>query len=140
NQVVDIRELIIEIGKTKTVILSSHIMQEVQAMCNRIIIINKGKIVADDSTDSLVKKSEKGILIQLEFKNQVKPSDLYKIQGIKDAELKHGKWLIKLQNIKSRENIFEFAASTGNPILEISPVHENLEQVFQQLTNTKQSK
>jgi len=138
NQVVDIRKLIVDIGKTKTVILSSHIMQEVQAMCNRVIIINEGKIVADDKTESLVAKTDKGILIQVEFKKAIKRADLNKLKGLIHAENQQGKWLLKLNDIKSREFVFEFAVQTGNTILEMSPIRENLEQVFQQITNTKQ--
>src|SRR6185436_12680588 len=67
NQLVEVRQLIKEIGKEKTVILSTHIMQEVEAICNRVIIINKGKIVADENTSILQRQSLQGSFILVEF-------------------------------------------------------------------------
>ncbi|MGZ3755712.1 MAG: ABC transporter ATP-binding protein, partial [Mucilaginibacter sp.] len=62
NQLIGIRQLIVDLGKTKTVILSTHIMQEVEAVCNNVIIINKGKIVADDSLAGLLKQNKENSL------------------------------------------------------------------------------
>ena len=82
NQLAEIRSLIKNIGKEKTVILSTHIMQEVQAICSRVIIINKGKIVADDTVEGL-KSHQKGMtLVQVEFKERIDKSLLSKINGI----------------------------------------------------------
>ena len=79
NQVGEMRDLIREIGKDKTVILSTHIMQEVEAMCNRVVIIDKGKIVADDKIEKLQQKLTGDTTITVEFKNEVKENELKKI-------------------------------------------------------------
>ena len=76
NQINDIRKLITEFGKDRTVMLSTHIMQEVEAMCDRVIIINKGKIVADDATDTLQKRFKSSLILNVEFKNAVNSEDL----------------------------------------------------------------
>jgi len=83
NQLVDIRQLIKNIGKEKTVILSTHIMQEVEAICDRVIIINKGKIVADDKTSFLQQKSDSETIILVEFDKAVASDKLNTITGIK---------------------------------------------------------
>jgi ABC-2 type transport system ATP-binding protein len=137
NQVVEIRKLITEIGKSKTIILSSHIMQEVQAMCNRVIIINKGKIVADDQTENLIQQHNDSVLLKVVFKNKVAKSDFKKIDELIHVEQKGDHYLIRLKNISQREKLFDYAVETNNPLLEISPVQENLENIFQQLTNSK---
>ncbi|HCT70234.1 MAG TPA: gliding motility-associated ABC transporter ATP-binding subunit GldA, partial [Bacteroidales bacterium] len=82
NQLAEIRNLIIEIGKEKTVMLSTHIMQEVEAMCSRAIIINSGKIVADDSTGHLLNSNENTEQIAVEFDKDVKPSMLKGLPGV----------------------------------------------------------
>src|SRR3954465_2622021 len=87
NQLVEIRELIRTIGKEKTVMLSTHIMQEVEAICDRTIIINKGKIVADESTEILQQKSGVENIIIVEFDKPVDKGMLQKIEGIKKTEL-----------------------------------------------------
>ncbi|MFC2114366.1 gliding motility-associated ABC transporter ATP-binding subunit GldA [Bacteroidota bacterium] len=139
NQVVEIRKLISEIGKTKTVILSSHIMQEVQAMCNRVIIINKGKIVADDQTDKLLKDFSGRIVIRVEFKNPVKENELKALKGIEKVVSQKDAWLFNLRSQEAKEEIFNFAKQTNNAILEMKTEGENLENVFQQLTAENKS-
>ncbi|MCK4288393.1 MAG: ATP-binding cassette domain-containing protein, partial [Bacteroidales bacterium] len=86
NQLLEIRNLIKEIGKEKTVMLSTHIMQEVEAICDRAIIIDNGKIVADDLTSNLAKISSKTQIINVEFNAPVKKQLLKSIQGIKELK------------------------------------------------------
>ncbi len=88
NQLAEIRNLIIEIGKEKTVMLSTHIMQEVEAMCDRVIIIDKGKIVADDSTKELSKRSIGSTTLLVEFNKLVELSLLKSVDGVIDVNEK----------------------------------------------------
>lgn len=141
NQIVDIRNLIREIGKTKTVILSTHIMQEVQAMCNRVIIINRGSIVADSPTAQLLHRSKGTEYLRVEFKNKVEQKTLQNIPGIEQAEEQPHGWLLRCDAGKDiRDKIFRFAVDTGNPIVSLQKEGENLEQVFRELTSEKLNK
>ncbi|HPD65597.1 MAG TPA: ATP-binding cassette domain-containing protein [Bacteroidia bacterium] len=133
NQIVDIRNLIREIGKTRTVLLSSHILQEVQAICSRIIIIDKGKIVADDITEKLLKMPVSLATVRVRFKNTVEKESLSSLP-VKDILYKDNYWFITSEDAEIREKIYEFAVSSGNIILELSQETGNLEQIFQQLT------
>ncbi|MCU0421441.1 MAG: ATP-binding cassette domain-containing protein, partial [Bacteroidia bacterium] len=94
NQVVEIRELIKDIGADKTVLLSTHIMQEVESMCNRVIIINKGNIVANDSLQALQHKNKKELIITVEFKHEIKESLLRGVQGVNQIKQKGKKYFI----------------------------------------------
>lgn len=136
NQINDIRKLITEFGKDRTVILSTHIMQEVEAMCDRVIIINKGKIVADDATDTLQKRFKSSLILNVEFKNAVNSEDLKTISGV-DMVTENGKNRWKLSAAKGtdlRELVFKFAVNSGNVILEQNEEEQRLEEIFQHLT------
>jgi ABC-2 type transport system ATP-binding protein len=134
NQIVDIRKLIIELGKEKSIILSSHIMQEVQAICNRVIILNNGLLIADDTTSHLMEKSVSKSYYKVEFKNAVNISDLNKIPSVIKIQKDGNNYIFETSDIDIREEIFNFAVKTGNIILGMSKEDENLEQVFQKLT------
>lgn len=136
NQLVEIRSLIKQLGKNKTVIFSSHIMQEVQAVADRVIIINKGKIVADDSTENLQARIGNEIIITAEFKQNVERSLLGNIRGVKSFEQsKDGKWKIVSDNQKDlREEIFNFAKAKDLTLLSLYKEESSLEDVFKQLT------
>ena len=82
NQLLEIRKLIKDIGAEKTVLFSSHIMQEVQSLCDRVIIINQGKIVADDSIEMLAQYQKKEFLISVEFENLIEEKILAHIDGV----------------------------------------------------------
>ena len=135
NQVVEIRNLIKEVGKEKTVLLSTHIMQEVQAMCGRVIIINKGKIVADNPTEELTQQAEGNNLLRVEFKNPAKAEDLKKINGVLDVEQKGKTWLLYSDaNTDLRDAIFKWAVANDNTIYEMEREGRSLESIFQSLT------
>ncbi len=136
NQLVEIRSLIKQLGKNKTVIFSSHIMQEVQAVADRVIIINKGKIVADDSTGNLQNLIGNEIIITAEFKQNIDRSLLGNIRGVKSFEQsKDGKWKIVSENQKDlREEIFNFAKAKDLTLLSLYKEESSLEDVFKQLT------
>ena len=138
NQIVEIRNLIIEMGKQKTVLLSTHIMQEVEAICNRVIIINNGIIVADNNTADLHKKSKENKVqtVIVEFSVLVAPEALVQIQGVgKVQSLKENTWIIE-SSVKEdiRPEIFAFAVKNNLTVLSLQQKEMSLEQVFQELT------
>ncbi len=136
NQLVEIRSLIKQLGKDKTVIFSSHIMQEVQAVADRVIIINKGKIVADDSTEKLQSRVGNEIIVTVEFKQPVDQALLRSIKGVKSFEKqKDGKWnFVSESNKDIREDIFNFAKEKDLTLLHLNKEEYSLEEVFKQLT------
>jgi ABC-2 type transport system ATP-binding protein len=136
NQLVEIRSLIKKLGKDKTVIFSSHIMQEVQAVADRVIIINKGKIVADDSTEKLQSRVGNEIVVTAEFKQPVDLAMLKSIKSVKSFDqLKDGKWsFVGQENKDLREDIFNFAKEKNLTLLHLNKEEYSLEEVFKQLT------
>jgi len=136
NQLVEIRNLIKEIGKEKTVMLSTHIMQEVEAVCNRAIIINKGKIVADDLTENLSAMTSAKVIILAEFDKEVKAELLKGISGVAKVKLlKPNNWEIEAQTgMDIRSNIFQFAVKHNITVLSLHKAEHSMEEIFQQLT------
>lgn len=135
NQLVEIRNLIKELGKEKTVMLSTHIMQEVELLCSRVIIINKGKIVADKPTTELQKLNVEKV-IEVEFDGEASREGLRSIEGVKTVKLVEGnRWEVKAAgNADLRSAIFKFAVSNELVVLEIAQQGQTLESVFQKLT------
>lgn len=136
NQLVDIRNLIIEIGKQKTVVLSTHIMQEVEAMCNRAIIINLGKIVADDTPRNLLTSAGSSDRVIAEFDRTVDARQLRQIKGVKQVNLRTGNtWVFDAEKgIDIRQEIFKFAVDHNLTVLSMQREESSLESVFQKLT------
>ncbi len=136
NQILEVRNLITEIGKDKTIMLSTHIMQEVEAICERVIIINNGKIVADEAADGLMSVSSvSGTMITVEFNEQPDLKKLEEIEGITGIEPSGNKLLIKCDPDKDiRPEIFSFAVNNDLILLEISKEERDLEAVFHELT------
>lgn len=139
NQLLEIRELIKNVGKDKTVMLSTHIMQEVEAICSRAIIIDQGKIVADDSTENLSESSSDLQIIEVEFDSNIEEKHLLSIQGIKQASKQNSKQWILHANTKEdiRPLIFEFAVNNNLKVLSMQKSSQSLEKVFQKLTMKK---
>jgi len=135
NQLADIRNLIKEIGKTKTVLLSTHIMQEVEAMCNRVIIINKGEIVADKKLEELLKDQEQ--IIEVEFDLRIEKQLLQKLPNIKTIEnIFDNTWNLTFDTKKDmRPQVFDFAKDNGLRTLLLQQKINSLENLFQTLTN-----
>lgn len=136
NQINDIRKLITEFGKERTVLLSTHIMQEVEAMCDRVIIINRGQLVADDSTENLQKRFKSKPILNVEFKNPVSKKQLMAIEGVDSAsEFGNNKWKLTASRERDlRELVFKFAVDNGNIVLAQNEEEQRLEDIFQQLT------
>tara|TARA_R110002072_G_scaffold169672_2_gene323229 strand:- start:837 stop:1736 length:900 start_codon:yes stop_codon:yes gene_type:complete len=137
NQLVEIRNLIKEIGAKKTVMLSTHIMQEVEMLCNRVIIINKGKIVADRPTSDL-QNFKKSKSFTIEFEEDVQKNQLKKIEGVKEVKaISDRKWLLHSVGEEDiRTHIFQFAVEQKLTILEIKQEAQKLEEIFQELTKS----
>lgn len=133
NQVGEMRDLIKEIGKDKTVLLSTHIMQEVEAMCNRVVIINKGKIVANDAIEKLQQKLVGEVVITVEFKNPINESGLKAIEEVLFVKQKGNKYTVKA-NRDVREQISMAASANGWILLSMNLEEDSLENVFQTLT------
>jgi ABC-2 type transport system ATP-binding protein len=136
NQLVDIRNLIRELGKEKTVIFSSHIMQEVQALCDRVIIINKGKLVANDSIEDLRRKVAGEVIVTVEFQGNVQASALQKIKGVNTVKALNNNsfQLITSFDDDIRPDIFRFAVEKNIPLLEMHREISTIEDIFQKLT------
>ncbi len=137
NQIVEIRNLISEAGKEKTVLLSTHIMQEVEAVCDRIIIIDKGKIKADDSKKDIYARVEKKTnTILVEFNLDIEVEMLKYIKGVMDARWLEGKtYLVEAPYYDDiRPAIFRFAVDNGLTVLSMQLKEQSLEEVFRSLT------
>lgn len=139
NQLVEIRQLIRNIGREKTVILSTHIMQEVEAICNRVIIINKGKIVANEVTGELRRQSGDKNAVLVEFDRDVASDALKKIPGVLQVKRSGGNsWIIEGgEGQDVRQEIFRFAVDKGLTVITLQKQESNLEAVFRQLTVDK---
>lgn len=137
NQIIEIRNLVSAAGQRKTILLSTHIMQEVEAICHRILIINKGKIVANDITQDIYKRSsvsEYAVLV--EFSKEVQEPALLAIENVeKVLKVNERTWLLSnTVQIDIREYIFRFAVNSGNSVLSMQKLEKNLEEVFRELT------
>ena len=134
NQLVEIRELIRTIGKEKTVMFSTHIMQEAEAICDRLVIINNGRIVANDRALSLQEKNEEQTSY-IEFDQVVSKTQLAKIVGVKKVEAVKNGWLVSAdQKIDLNKEIALHAQQEGWLILTLKTEKKTLEEVFRNLT------
>jgi len=139
NQLEDIRKLIKNIGREKTVMLSTHIMQEVEAMCDRVMIINSGKLVADNTASQVRKDSAAQNVTLIEFNKKVSRSQLQKIRGVHNAEHVSGHtWkLFGPLDADVRGAAFQWAVENGLQILTIQQQEQSLEDAFKKLTKNK---
>ena len=134
NQLVEIRNLLRELGKEKTVILSTHIMQEVQALCHRVIIINKGKIVANDTAENLQRTTLNEVVVKVSFKETVNEKLLLQIEGVKSVKNVGANNFELNSTTDIQEKVFRFAVENKLTILSLQQEKQNLEEVFRQLT------
>ncbi|MET0946068.1 MAG: gliding motility-associated ABC transporter ATP-binding subunit GldA [Flavobacterium sp.] len=135
NQLMEIRNVIKNVGKDKTVFLSTHIMQEVEAICDRVIIIDKGQIVADKKLDHLVSEDKQQV-IEVEFDYQVEEQLLAKLENIVSYINTHDMtWELTFVADKDmRPAIFDFANENGLKTLQLNQKNKNLEAVFREIT------
>lgn len=136
NQILEIRNLIKETSKDKTVIFSTHIMQEVQAICDRVVVINKGEIVADDQLENLLNSRSSTRTIVAEFEGNVNEEDLRKIAGVHSLEKMgaHTYRLTSATNVDLRPEIFRFAADKNLSLVGLKQEESSLENIFRELT------
>ena len=135
NQLVEIRELIKTLGKNKTVLLSTHIMQEVEAMCSRVIIINKGEIVVDKQIEELRQNQEQVIRVTFDYKLEEQfIKRLPHISAFKNTV--DNNWILSFNTTEDmRPIIFDFAQENGLKILGLNTENKNLESLFRELTS-----
>ena len=138
NQLVEIRNVIKNVGKDKTVFLSTHIMQEVEAICDRVIIIDHGKIVTDKKLDKLVSE-EKEQIIEVEFDKAIDEALLAALSAIKTYKNTSGNlWTLTFTTEEDmRPKVFDFAHDNGLKTLQISLKSKNLEEIFREKTKKK---
>lgn len=136
NQIVEIRDLIKSVGKQKTVLLSTHIMQEVEAICNHVIIIDRGKIVANDKTKNLNKYLSGSTLLTVEFDKTIKKSLIESIGGVKSVRVEsETRFFIEVDNsIDIRKEIFDLAVKNNVAVLSMNIETLSVEEVFHRLT------
>ncbi len=134
-QLVEIRNVIKKIGQEKTVMLSTHIMQEVEAMCDRVIIISKGTIVADKPTAELKQSYSNQAIVTVEFNGVTTRSALTAIEGVSDAKNSSGNtWQITAIGDKDiRTDLFNFAVKNNLAVLTIHKEEQKLEDIFKEL-------
>lgn len=135
NQILEIRKLIKTISANKTVILSTHIMQEVQAICDRVVIINKGTIVADDTLENLLSGSAHNVTVVAEFGSAVPVEALENLAGvIQVTEISPNTYKIVAGSIDIRPTIFRLAAEKNLALVGLRQEENSLENIFRELT------
>lgn len=135
NQLVEIRKVIKAASQDKTVILSTHIMQEVEALCDKVVIINKGEIVADDSVSGLKKMQTDSISYRVEFENEIETS-LFEKEGLEVFSIEGNTYRISSQE-DPRKVIMKVAGDNALPLMNLMREEQSLEGVFHELTNGK---
>lgn len=136
NQLVEIRALIRQLGQEKTVLFSTHIMQEVQAVCDRVIIINRGRIVADDPIERLQERIAGESVLTIEFRQEVKKEALLAITGVKQAKNTGGnRWqLTSAAEADIRPQVADFVKRHQLDVIEMHREAISVEEVFKKLT------
>ena len=134
NQLIDIRNLIRDLGEEKTVLLSTHIMQEVEALCDRVIIINKGVVVANDNIENLTKESDNVLVV--EFDSEVTMEMLRSIVGLKQAKsIKGNQWILESKaDLDIRQDLMRWALNNNLIIKSMQREETSIEECFQRLT------
>ena len=137
NQLADIREVIKKIGKEKTVMFSSHIMQEVEAICDRIVIINRGNLLVDKDASQIMNANSDRQIVKVEFDKPVSKTELKQIEGVsKVQELNGNEWeIISTKPEDLRVSISKFAGSKGLLVLSLQKETQKLENIFKELTH-----
>ena len=136
NQLIDIRNLISSLGKEKTVLLSTHIMQEVEAICERAIIINKGVVVADDKIENLKQANTASNVIVVEFESEVTQGHLLSIPQVRKVQrIKDNHWILEPEgDTDIRANLMKWSVDNGIIIKTLQKEDLSIEEAFQKLT------
>ncbi|MFC2125902.1 gliding motility-associated ABC transporter ATP-binding subunit GldA [Bacteroidota bacterium] len=141
NQIIEIRKLIRDLSKNKTVILSTHIMQEVQALCDQVVIIDQGRIVADDSVENLKNVKSDHVVVNLEFSSPVEIDNIQNIEGVIGVEVseENNYRIFADKSIDIRSRLFQLASEKGWPLVGLTLVEDSMEQVFRELTRKEEN-
>ena len=134
NQIEEIRNLIKKLGEQKTVMMSTHIMQEVEAICDRVIIINQGKIVADDTSEHISESQDNQFVIRVEFDKIVEVNTLKNIRHVLDVKAISEKDWILISKTDIRNELFQFSMQKNLGILTLQKEERSLEDAFKALT------
>jgi ABC-2 type transport system ATP-binding protein len=135
NQILEIRKLIKDISHKKTVLFSTHIMQEVQALCNRVVVINRGEIVADDVLSNLMQRGE-GVVIVVEFERDINTGDISGLKGVRDVidSGNHTYRVLAEAGVDLRPELFRYAADNKLSLVGLKQEENSLENIFRDLT------
>ena len=135
NQLIDIRGLIRDLGNEKTVLLSTHIMQEVEALCDKVIIINKGVVVANDNIENLTQSQSDNVLI-VEFDGEVSIEMLRNIVGLKQAKsISNNHWILESKSdLDIRQDLMRWSLNNNVIIKSMQREETSIEECFQRLT------
>ena len=139
NQIVEIRQLIKDLGKNKTVLFSSHILQEVESICDRVVIINKGTIVADDTLVNLQSANKSSHIIVVQFGKNIDINLLNNLDGVENVEEVSNQYHIQtLEPEKVKKLLLEFSLENNFNIISLQSKSRSLEEVFRNLTGNIQ--
>ena len=141
NQLLEIRKLIKDISRNKTVLFSTHIMQEVQAICDRVVVIHKGRIVADDSIHNLLKSSSQSKVIIVEFEKPIDRNDLLSVAGVTGVqEISPASYSVQgNSDVDIRSELFRMATEKQLALIGLRVEEQSLESVFKELTHESKS-
>jgi ABC-2 type transport system ATP-binding protein len=135
NQIIEIRDVIKQQGQDKTVLFSSHILQEVEAMCDRVIIINKGSLVADDTLTNLRNNQRRGVRVLLELREQVTEELMHSTFGEEVSRSGASSWSFETTDAdRTKKRILQFALDNNLNVVSLQSETVNLEDVFRNLT------
>lgn len=135
NQIVEIRQLIKNLGKNKTVLFSSHILQEVETVCDRVIIINRGNIVADDTLKNLQSTNSGTQIVIVQFAKKVEIRNLSNIETVENVTLENNYYSIQTSDPdRLKKRLLEFSVENNLDILSLQSKSNSLEEIFRNLT------
>lgn len=134
NQIIEIRKLIKDVSENKTVLFSTHIMQEVQVLCDRVIVINKGEIVADDQLQNLLRSKEGLVVVIVEFEGAISVTELHQLPGVKEVSVIAGKKFKIVSDTDLRSELFRLAADKNLSLIGLRQEENSLEDIFRGLT------
>lgn len=137
NQIIEIREVIKKLGQQKTVLFSSHILQEVEAICDRVVIINRGKLVADNNVDQLINQTEKEEVLKVAFREALESAWLERLTSVRAVnKVNTYEWELFCHNVQdARRQLMELALQQNLNIVSLQSGTQSLEEVFRSLTN-----
>jgi ABC-2 type transport system ATP-binding protein len=138
NQILEIRELIRKLGANKTVIFSSHILQEVEAICDRVVIINKGQLVADDSLSALRNRPNNTSTLKVVFREPLEPAWMERLSAIESvSRTGPNEWELVCRNVQeANKQLMELALQHNLNIVSLQSGEQSLEEVFRSLTSS----